>query len=85
MAYPDYADYDQYTGAARLARLQLHITEVRQQMLATTNLSVAADGKAMTKKDLESYLRGLKDEESSLLASVGTRAGGRSLYRATRA
>lgn len=77
MAYPDYADYSTLTGEERLTRLRLHIVEVRQQLLATTTIAVASDGKSMTRKDLETYLASLTREEQSLSSAVGGGAVGR--------
>ncbi len=67
--YADWITIDDSTAdgrVARLARLRLHIQEVSQQMVPSTtgaemSLSVA---------ELESYLRGLKQDEARLAADV---------------
>lgn len=58
MTYYDFES--QATDAARLARLRLHLDEVRGAITAGRSVSISSDGKSWTKEDLSSvYLPGL--------------------------
>lgn len=75
--YHDFEDAATYaTAAARLARLNLHMGEVR----AAIQADVSSDGKSRSSGNLVSYLAQLETRRKELSAATGS-AGGRSLYR----
>lgn len=78
-----YGDWrSQGTSAARLARLRLHLQEVGDALLSRAT-SVTADGKSMTREQLQTYYDRLDEREQSL-AAAGSAGGGRSYVRLAR-
>jgi hypothetical protein len=69
-----YADFGSFSTdpAARLARLNLHITEVRQEITAT----VQSDSKSRDANPLVSYLSGLEDRRKELEETASLRSTG---------